>query len=56
MNDQVQINVSQKDTHLIHDAAECRYIDRIDGLNLLKIESIMSCKGSKFTINHDIDM
>ena len=56
MNDQVQINVSQKDMHLIQVADECRYIARIDGLNLLKIESISSCNGSKFTINHDIEM
>jgi hypothetical protein len=52
----VQINVSQNDIHLIHDAAECRYNTMMLGLNLLKIESIKSCKGSKFTINHDIDM
>jgi hypothetical protein len=52
----VQINVSQKDMHLIQVADECRYIARIDGLNLLKIESISSCNGSKFTKNHDIAM
>ena len=56
IKDQVQINVSQNDTHLIQVADECRYIARIDGLNLLKIESISSCNGSKFTINHDIEM
>ncbi len=35
MNDQVQINVSQKDMHLIQVADECRYIARMLGLNLL---------------------
>jgi len=54
IKDQVQINVSQKDMHLIQVADECRYIARMLGLNLLKIESISSCNGSKFTINHDI--
>jgi hypothetical protein len=54
IKDQVQINVSQKDMHLIQVAEECRYIARMLGLNLLKIESISSCNGSKFTINHDI--
>ena len=52
----MQINVSQKDTHLIQLADECRYIARMLGLNLLKIESISSCNGSKFTKNHDIAM
>ena len=52
----MQINVSQKDMHLIQVADECRYIARMLGLNLLKIESISSCNGSKFTINHDIAM
>ena len=56
MNDHVQINVSQKDTHFIQVADECRYIARMLGLNLLKIESIISCNGSKFTRNHDIAM
>ena len=54
IKDQVQINVSQNDMHLIQVADECRYIARMLGLNLLKIESISSCNGSKFTINHDI--
>ena len=49
----MQINVSQKDIHLIQVADECKYIARIDGLNLAKIESISSCNGSKFTKNHD---
>jgi hypothetical protein len=34
MNDHVQINVSQKDTHFIQVADECRYIARMLGLNL----------------------
>jgi len=50
----VQINVSQKDTHLIQLADECRYSDRLLNLIFLKIESISSCNGSKFTRNHDI--
>lgn len=56
MNDQVHNNVSQKDMHLIQLAEECRYIARMLGLNFVKIESISNCNGSKFTINHDIDM
>jgi len=56
MNDQVQINVSQKDMHLIQVADECRYSDRLLNLIFLKIESISSCNGSKFTINHDTAM
>ena len=52
----MQINVSQNDTHLIQLADECRYNDRLLKLIFLKIESISSCNGSKFTINHDIEM
>ena len=52
----MHINVSQKDMHLIQVADECRYIARMLGLIFLKIESISSCNGSKFTRNHDIEM
>jgi len=52
----VHNNVSQKDTHLIQLADECRYSDRLLNFIFLKIESISICNGSKFTINHDIAM